>query len=251
MPTTLVTGAGGVVGQILWRALGEEHDLRGIDRRRGPQIRRADMTKLKSVEREFDGVDNVVDLAGLPEVTTPWGEVWKNNIPATMNALEASRRAGVRRFVFASSNHVTGLYEREQPYARIVSGDIEGLSPDEIPHIRTTDPIRPDSPYAVGKALGEAAGRYYAEEFDLSVVCLRIGTVKAEDRPTQPRELATLLTHEDLAALVDCALRAPADVRFGIYYGVSANTWRFWDVANAQEIGWAPRDDAERFRPEI
>jgi nucleoside-diphosphate-sugar epimerase len=183
MPTTLITGAGGLVGRILWKGLGDRRELRGIDRRRGPAIRRRDMTKLRSVEGDFAGVDSVVDLAGLPEVTTPWGEVLKNNIPATMNALEASRRGGVRRFVFASSNHVTGMYEHEEPYSQIVAGDVSGMHPDEIPLIRTTDPIRPDSPYGIGKALGEAAGRYYAEQSDLSVVCLRIGTVN----PAHPR----------------------------------------------------------------
>src|SRR5689334_22664263 len=119
MPTTLITGAAGLLGEILRTRLRSDHELRGIDRRRAPGMRRADMTSLRSVEAAFEGVDSVIDLAGHPEVTTPWPDVWKNNIPATMNALEASRRAGVRRVVFASSNHVTGLYERDEPYARI------------------------------------------------------------------------------------------------------------------------------------
>ena len=46
--------------------------------------------------------------------------------------------------------------------------------------------------------------------------------------------------------LVDCALEAPADLRFGVYYGVSRNTWRFWDISN--EIGYDPQDDAEQHR---
>jgi uronate dehydrogenase len=248
MPTVLITGAGGLIGQILRRGLAGEYEFRGIDSRRSPGIRRADMTKPKSIAREFEGVDTVVDLAGISQLTTPWREVWKNNIAATVNAFEAARRAGVRRVVFASSNHVTGLYERDQPYARIVAGELDSLDRNEIPLIRTTDPIRPDSPYALGKAFGEAAGRYYADEFGLSVFCLRIGTVNAEDRPTGSRHFATLLTHADLIRLVRRALEAPPELRFGVYYGVSANTWRFWDVANAREIGWIPEDDAERYR---
>jgi hypothetical protein len=39
-------------------------------------------------------------------------------------------------------------------------------------------------------------------------------------------------------------------LRFGIYYGVSDNRWRFWDISEAQsEIGFVPQDDAERLRP--
>jgi hypothetical protein len=42
---------------------------------------------------------------------------------------------------------------------------------------------------------------------------------------------------------------APADLQYGIYYGVSRNTWRFWDIGDARdEIGYEPQEDAERFR---
>jgi nucleoside-diphosphate-sugar epimerase len=106
--------------------------------------------------------------------------------------------------------------------------------------------VRPDGPYALGKVLGEAAARWYSDAFGLSAVCLRIGTVNAEDRPLEPRHFATLLTHADLLRLVEAALTA--DVRFAVCYGVSRNTWRFWDISN--EIGYDPQDDAERYRAE-
>ena len=38
-----------------------------------------------------------------------------------------------------------------------------------------------------------------------------------------------------------------ADVRFGIYYGISGNTRGYWDIQSArQELGYDPEDDAER-----
>ncbi len=38
-----------------------------------------------------------------------------------------------------------------------------------------------------------------------------------------------------------------ADVKFGIYYGVSNNKKRFWDISNAEsEIDYQPEDDASR-----
>ena len=64
-----------------------------------------------------------------------------------------------------------------------------------------------------------------------------------------PRQFATLLTHRDLVGLIRCCLTAPDSVRFGVFYGVSANTWRFWDVDEARQIiGYEPEDDAERWR---
>ena len=228
------------------RGLEDRYDVAGVDRalRRPPNVRRRNLARSRRLGAIFAGADAVVDLAGLASHRTEWKAVWRNNLPATLNVLEAARRAGVHRYVFASSNHVTGGYEHEPPYSAIVAGDYAGLDPGSLPLIGAVWPVRPDGAYALGKVLGEAAARWYADEFGLSAVCLRIGTVNAEDRPLQPRHFATLLTHADLLRLVGCALEA--DLRFGVYYGVSRNTWRFWDVSN--EIGYDPQDDAERYR---
>jgi nucleoside-diphosphate-sugar epimerase len=247
----LITGAAGLLGRVLVGGLGERYAVSGIDRmgsRRG-EMRRVDMSKQKGLDSLFDGFDTVIDLAALPSERTPWSEVWRNNLPATMNALDAARRGGVRRYVFASSNHVTGMYERDAPYAAISAGEYDGLDPRQTPLIEPSWPLRPDGPYAIGKALGEAAARYYSDAFGLSAICLRIGTVNRENRPTAPRHFATLLSHADLLRLVQAAVTAPADLQYGIYYGVSRNTWRFWDIGDARdEIGYEPQEDAERFR---
>lgn len=246
----LVTGAAGLIGGILWDRLSEEHTLRGIDLRgdRARGIRRCDVRRARSLGRVFEGVDAVVDLATSAAVDTSWRTV-EQDMAGRVNVLEAARMHGVGRYVYASSNHVTGLYERDEPYASIVAGAYDGLDAGSIPLLSPDRPVRPDSPYGVGKAFAEALGRLYAEEHGISCLFLRIGTVLADDRPHRPRHYATLLSHADLARLVGCALRAPSDLRYGVYYGVSANTWRFWDVANAHaELGYEPHDDAERLR---
>lgn len=246
----LITGAGGLIGQILRAGLADGRLVRGLDVARHPGVDHvANMTKLRRARRAFRDLDAVVDLAADPSLSASWRAVRRNNVPATLNALEAARLAGVRRVVFASSNHVVGGYERDEPYASVVAGRYDGLDPGRLPRLRSDAAIRPDTPYAVGKALGEAAARFYAEVHELSVICLRIGTVNRESRPTTPRHFATLLTHRDLVHLVDCCLAAPPEVGFAVVYGVSANTWRIWDIEEARALlGYSPRDDAERFR---
>ena len=71
------------------------------------------------------------------------------------------------------------MYELDQPYASIVAGAYDGLDPASVPLIGTDWPIRPDSPYGVGKAFSEAAARYYSDQYGISCICLRIGTVRA------------------------------------------------------------------------
>ena len=246
----LVAGAGGLIGSILWEGLGGQHALSGIDLRRDRTrgIRRADVRRARSIRRAFGEVDAVVDLATGSTVDLSWDQV-EADINGRVNILEAARLQGVRRYIFASSSHATGMYELDEPYASIVAGAYDGLDPASVPLIGTDWPLRPDSPYGVGKAFSEAAVRYYSDQYGISCICLRIGTVRREDRPKVPRHYATLLTHSDLIRLVGCALGASPELRYGVYYGVSANTWRFWDISNAtEELGYEPQDDAERFR---
>ena len=247
----LITGAAGLVGGVLLNGLVDDCDLRGLDIAPvgGAESVVADATDLDAGLAAYEGVDAVIDLASVPDQHSPWETVRANNLPSTWNALESARRAGAKRVVFASSNHATGNYENDEPYASIVAGEYGGLTPGGFPLITPDMPIRPDGPYGVGKAFGEAAGRYYSDVHGLSVICLRIGTLNRESRPTAIRHFATLLTHGDLIRLVRGCVNAPDSLRFAIFYGVSDNTWRFWDISNSRDLaGYEPQDDAERWR---
>ncbi len=247
----LITGAAGLIGGVLHNGLKDDYQVSGVDIVQVESFESlvADTTDLEAILPAYLGVDTVIDLASVPDQDSPWDVVHRNNLTSTYNALEASRRAGVSRVIFASSNHATGNYENDEPYSSIVAGDYDGLTPGEFPRVTTDMPIRPDGPYGIGKAFGEAAGRYYSDVFGLSVICLRIGTLNRESRPLVPRQFATLLTHRDLVQLVRCCIEATDDLRFGIFYGVSNNTWRFWDISNSREmIGYDPLDNAESWR---
>ncbi len=247
----LITGASGLIGTILRKALMESYDLYGIDVEiiTGFDCLVADMKDLSTIKHAFLGKDVVIDLAAIPDRDSPWEIIYQNNMVATYNTLEAARLTGVKRVIFASSNHTTGMYENDKPYSDIVNGNYEGLDPEDIPLIGIDSPLRPDGHYGVGKAFGECMGRYYSDTFGISVLCLRIGTLNKEGCPVETRQFSTLLTHPDLVQLVERCIEAPDDLEFGIYYGVSNNKWRFWDIANSrQEIGYNPEGNAESWR---
>ena len=247
----LITGAAGLIGGILHDGLSDSYTVSGVDIRRSEGIDSlvADTSDIEAVLPAYQGVDTVIDLASVPDQHSPWEIVHENNLPSTYNALEASRRAGVKRVIFASSNHATGNYENDEPYASIVAGRYDGLDPADIPLVTVDMPIRPDGPYGIGKVFGEAAGRYFSDVHGLSVICLRIGTLNRDGRPLAPRQFATLLTHRDLVQLVRRCIDVPDTLRFGIFYGVSDNTWRFWDISNSRQlIGYEPQDNAEQWR---
>ena len=196
----------------------------------------------------FKNIDTVIHLAANAPVTTPWADALRNNINGTRNVYEACIKQGVKRVVFASSNHTVGLYENDEPYKNIVSGKYQGLSPGCFTYVDHTSPIRPDSNYGISKAFGEAMGRYYSEVFGLEVACLRIGTLNKIDNPTQDvRHYATWLSHNDAAQLFSLCIDKP--LKYEIFYGVSNNKWKFWDISYAHRIiGYLPKDNAENWR---
>jgi nucleoside-diphosphate-sugar epimerase len=249
-PRVVLTGAAGLIGGILREGLVDRYELFGLDLRRDGGVDAVvDMTNLGAIQAAFGEADAMIDLAADPSADASWETVRENNIPATLNALTAAHQAGVSRVVFASSNHVVGRYEHDEPYASIVAGRYQGIDPGTFVRINSQSPIRPDGPYAVGKALGEAAGRYFSEVHGVSTICLRIGTVNRENRPLNERQFATLLTHRDLIQLVDRSLAAPASLEFAVLYGVSENMWRIWDIEEARRaIGFEPDDNAEQWR---
>ena len=253
-PRVLITGSNGLIGSRLIKLLGSRYEFTGIDReapkRKGVDTTVADVSDLDAILPAFADVTAVVHLAANPAVNTPWPDVLRNNVSATHNVYEACRQQGVHRVVFASSNHAVGLFENDDPYRRIVRGDYGGLDPSRIPYVDHTVPVRPDSDYGISKAFGEATGRYYSEQFGLEVACLRIGTFNRDNRPTAVRQFATWCSHRDLAQLVDLCLTSE-HLKFEIFYGVSNNRWRFWDISHAERVlGYRPEDDAEEHRQE-
>ena len=242
-PRLLITGCRGLVGRILWANLEKDFDLYGLDISPGEPSKRviqADISKIEQVQAVFQHISPltyVVHLAGDPRAQADWDSVFLNNIGGTKNIYEAARLANVKRIVFASSNHVTGAYEGFPPGLHLHQNQEK---------ITVHDPIRPDGFYGVSKAAGEAIARMYFEVYGIESICLRIGSVTRDDDPRiDPRFESTWLSHRDLAQLVRKSLSTKT--RFGIYYGVSNNAKRFWDISNAEaELGYHPEDDASK-----
>ena len=250
----LVTGSGGLIGQVVISHLRDQYDFSGLHRTRRPDepdipTTFADLADFDAVRPAFEGIDAVVHLGADPNMHASWESVLPNNLVGTYNVYEACRQAGVGRVVFASSNHAVGMFARDEPYVRIRVGDYSCLDPDNVPQVDQNVRFRPDGYYGISKVFGESMGAYYAEEHGLEVACLRIGTVTRENDPTaNVRMKATWLSHRDMAQLVDRCLSVE-NLKFEIFYGVSGNKWRFWDIAHAQSfLGYQPQDDAESYR---
>jgi uronate dehydrogenase len=237
MQRILITGAGGAIGRVLRQHLKGQYELLRLtdmapQEAAGPseEVATVDVRDMAALERSMQGIDCVIHLAGATQDLS-WEQIMPMNIEGCYNVFEAARRQGVRRVVFASSNHAIGYHRRET-------------------FIDTAVQQRPDSLYGVSKVFGEALGRMYADKFGLSVACLRIGTLRALDRPTESRHLLTWLSHRDMAQLARRCIDHP-DYHFVVVYGVSNNLRNRWDNTPAKFLGYRPQDDAEVFAAEV
>ena len=177
----LVTGAEGTIGTAVREHLSDRYELVSLTLtpQRFPS-HVADISELDAIRPAFENIDAVVHLAASPAIETPWDDVLRNNLVGTYNVFEAARRADVSRLVFASSNHVVGMYE--------VDGAPGLYEPNDEQCYDHTVEVRPDSLYGVSKAYGEALGRLYMERHGLRVFCVRIGAVRENDDPTIPTD---------------------------------------------------------------
>ena len=206
---------------------------------------RADVADFEAIRPAFEGQDVVVHLAADPSPTAPWESVLRSNIIGTYNVFEASRQAGVKRVVFASTNHTVGYYPLKQdPYKAIYDGRLgEVRRPFPLIGIEA---VRPDGYYGVSKVFGEALGSYYHDAFGISVINLRIGWVmKSDDPTTSPPALSLWLSHRDCAQVIQKAIDAPPSVGFATLYAMSDNKLLIWDLEPTKRVlGYEPEDGA-------
>ena len=231
----LITGAGGRIGRTLRDGLAERYTLLRLadiapqdEAGPGEEVVTCDVADAAAVARAVAGIDVIVHLAAVPDEDA-WEKLLPANISGTYNVFEAARLAGVRRVIFASSNHAVGFHRRARP-----------LDEHDVP--------RPDSRYGVTKVFGEAVGRLYADKHALQVASLRIGSF--QERPRDRRQLMTWISPGDMVRLVGCAIEAP-DYHYITLYGVSANTRATWWTHAADLIGYRPEDDAEAWADDL
>tara|TARA_B110001454_G_scaffold74706_1_gene72266 strand:- start:9711 stop:10472 length:762 start_codon:yes stop_codon:yes gene_type:complete len=252
MKKILITGGSGLIGTVLNNHLKENYDVSNLDIKKPSDSSQktfiGNINKIEDLQIASKNKDTIIHLGAVISVNSNWKEVLDNNIESTRNVYESAKINGVKKVIFASSNHAVGLFENDSPYKEIVSGKYNNIDPDNIKRIDENVPIRPDSYYGVSKSFGESIGRYYFETYNIQSINLRIGTVQKIDTPKSSiRHYSTWLSHRDISQLVEKSIIH--DVGFEIFYGVSNNKWRIWDISNAyKKISYMPIDNAENFR---
>ena len=172
---TLVTGGAGFIGSHLCELLlaqghqvlaldslvsGRLQNLKTIAGEPGMRFVQADICNSAAIAPYFEGVDWVFHLAGLadivPSIEQP-AQYFQTNVTGTLHVLEAARRCGAKRLVYAASSSSYGV-------------------PDVYPTPETY-PIKPLYPYALTKHMGEELVLHWSRVYQMPAMSLRLFNV--------------------------------------------------------------------------
>ena len=229
----LLTGAAGGLGKVLRERIGAWADVVRLSdiridglgaAREGEEIVTCDLADKAGVAAMMIGVDVVLHFGGL-STEYAFEDIMQANILGTANVYEAVHKCGVKRVVFASSNHAVGFYRTTD----VIDADA---------------PTRPDTFYGVSKCFGESLSRYYYDRLGIETVCVRIGSSFPE--PQNRRMMTTYFSYDDLVELLRCSLFAPR-VGHTIVFGQSDNDGSWWDNTKAAHLGFKAKDSSSKF----
>jgi uronate dehydrogenase len=237
-PRILITGPGGRVGPWILPLLRPVFALRLFDAKPVPamgedEVVVGDICDTAAMERACRGVDAVVHLAAISDEADFRTKLLPVNIDGVYSVFEAARRANVRKVIFTST---------AQPVLHYGPG--VWVTPEMPP--------RPWTIYACTKLFGEALARYYSDHFEMEMICIRLCWFQNYDSPLfkeHPSMSREWVSPKDFAQLLIKSIQS--DVKFGIFFGVSNNTGRYWDISNAEELlGYHPVDNGADFIPQ-
>jgi nucleoside-diphosphate-sugar epimerase len=260
----LVTGANGLIGNLVYAHLAtmpERYLPFGNARRREPsarvtgaiytpipddRLRIADLMDFDKMRRAIEGMDVVVHMAADASGHSGYKSVLKNNIIGARNVFEASRLAGVKRVIFASTNQVVFGYRDTEPYKSLFELRFDDVDPKAIEPIAHDQPARPLNDYAASKVYGEMLAHQYAFAHGMSCIALRVGWVTHDDELPHPAARFLWCSKRDIVQIVMRCIEAPASLRFDVFFGQSNNPYNLVDIEHPRRVlGYEPQDNVE------
>lgn len=224
-------GGLGQIGQVLYKALKDDYTIVLIDVRpdNALPVIHADISDFQSLLKAVPpDTDILFDLTtALCKLNLVGAEAFEKMnqvyVKGMYNLFEVAKMLGIKRVIFSSSTHVSGLYEKN---------GFSMLSRK----IKESDYPKPDGTYGSMKLFGESIARLYASEHDIKVTCMRFGGVfEANDcNKYYMRSRRIILYHEDLVMIMKAVFETVAD--FGIFYAVSENENKPWRTRKLRKV---------------
>ncbi|MDC0035804.1 NAD(P)-dependent oxidoreductase [Chloroflexi bacterium] len=243
----LITGMSGLIGGLLKEHLTNlgGYQLSALNRSivDGTPTHSADIANLDQILPAFENIDVVVHLAAYLG-SDNFKDQLPVNIVGTYNVFEAARMAGIKRVIYASSGSTIRGVENIYPYKEIAEGKYTEVK-GPIPLVTHKD-VRPGGVYGATKVWGEALARHFSDAYDMSMICVRIGSVTKGDIPSDARQKSIYLSHKDVCQILQLSIEAPSNLKYEVFLATSNNRWSYRDLEHPRTIlGYHPLDSAE------
>ena len=152
-----ITGSEGTIGTVLRKKISAKHHIRSFTlKEQDFESIQVDLSNRKELEGNFSGLDALIHLAANPRPEASWERVKRNNIEATYNVFHECQKAGVKKIVFASTNHTQ--------HGDTLLTTPETLDPSKNKKLSLKNPPNPDSLYAVSKLFGKDLWKFFSEQ---------------------------------------------------------------------------------------
>lgn len=230
----LLTGSEGAIGKTIAPALiNAGHHVRGFDLRKSQYLTDYIIGNIQNVSllsECMNSIDTIIHLAAETDDCDFMTRLLPSNIIAVYNILECARLNKIRRVILASSMQVYGKLFKTKNTSK--------------PLGQETSPL---NHYAVTKVFAETSGKMYAQRFNLSVICARIGWFIRNKEEFRQVKLSkfwedSYLSYEDAATFFLKAVEAE-NIDFLILNAVSKPKYsELYDLQTAQNtIGYTPK----------
>jgi UDP-glucose 4-epimerase len=165
MTKTAIVGGAGRLGRYIVDELRHIRDLVVLDRNVSAataHAQTADITVLDDLRRGFNGVDELIHVAGIDgHVQTPQEVFFETNVMGTWNVLQAAVEHSIRKVIVTSSISATGF--NVGPPFRM---------PDYFP-IDEEHPLFPVDAYGLSKQTNEVTAASFGRRPGTQVICIR------------------------------------------------------------------------------
>lgn len=220
-----------MVGRFVVEELSKRHQTDILDKKPPPlqpaEFHKADILDLQALTGAIRGYDAVVHLAGIPHpLNDPPETVFRVNVMGTFNVLEASAAAGVRKFVFMSSESTLGFaFSTTRMWPLYV--------PIDERHV-----LRPQDSYGLSKVTCEILCAGASRRTGLQTMCLRapwiwcpadaeIGKYAqlVKDYPKWHKNLWAWIHVSDVAQAIHRALEVDPEIHHEVLFISAEHNW--------------------------
>lgn len=234
----LITGASGIIGNVLMKCLSEKYEVIGIDIVPSDDVITLDIiNEREKLQELLKDIDVVIHLAwDIKEAGTALMPAIEENKVMGEIMYSLSLEQNVKKFILASSVHASLGH-----IGYIHPGIVDNHEILHMKKITTRDEFFPLGVYGASKVYLEALGKAYSKK-GLNIITIRFGNV-TEDNSFG--EYPFWLSHRDCCHFIDRCIETTDLPKYSTFFAISNNPCNPFDLSDSKQLlGYNPKDSS-------